>query len=206
MGSLHQECWVHFFFKNKIKRALPAKKLFPLTTEDPGFSWQSERKLIIMQSHFLALMNQAESWEGGKVFRNPCWWISFSTPTASNPNSKQGVLASKSFGRMIFIFPHLWNPDLCFIQKNSPMLILLSIPTPLFLCPLISALGPSMVLSFDSVNNRQLFCVYWPCSCSCTTAQDPLPWAIHTAQSSVSAARHTETWRVKAFLEPPLQN
>lgn len=103
----------------------------------------------------------------------------------------------KKFWKNDLHLPHLWNPDLCFIQKNSPMLILLSIPTPLFLCPLISALGPSMVLSFDSVNNRQLFCVHWPCSCSCTTAHDPChePFPLLRAQCQQQGMLKHGEWK-----------
>lgn len=135
-----------FFLRIKFKKAFPATKLFSLTAEDPGFSWQSEK----IYHHVKPLF----------VFDEPGWKL----------RGREGVgeyllmnnlFPSKSLKSKLKTrgpcIKKFWKNDLCLSLTSGTQIAAsyrrtlkywfsFSIPTPLFLCLLISAFAPFMVL------------------------------------------------------------
>lgn len=131
-----------FFLRIKFKKAFPATKLFSLTTEDPGFSWQSEK----IYHHVKPLF----------VFDEPGWKLRgreyllinnlFPSKSLKSKPITWGPCIKKFWKNHLCLFPISGTQITASYRRTLKYWSSFSIPTALFLCPLISAFAPFMVL------------------------------------------------------------
>lgn len=153
-------------------------------------------------------MNQAKSWEGGKVLVNSCWQ-SLHLQELQIQTKVKGFLHQAKLWKNDSCLSPLPEPRSLF-HTEEPSNVDFPFPFPLhyFSFPWFHLLLPLWFYSFDSVNKSQLFCVCWTCSCTFHHRPRSLEMShSHCLMPSVSSKTlwNTESKSLSKTLTPELK-